>query len=593
MLEKLPAVVFDIETTNTNVYAPNFEIFAYSTCTEQGAIEVYRFDRTATQRHYGQKRLLELWNNNQVAKVAHNAMYEISGLNEGGFSIPEYAPLHDTMVMSHLLRNLAPNHSLDYLAWELSGYSRELDEAVKAASKQVPTYKEIPEKLMREYQKADAERCMLLFLTFWPEIKKDSALLEDYKNEIAMLWVTRRLIKRGYRLKFEQVEKLMAWLEAEIIKTLAELNQAVGRNINPRSPKDLGWILFEFLKLPVVKFTEKGNPSTDAEAFEIWEQTEHNEIFNLIIKYRSYAGARSKINGYMRLCDSNGILRSNIGTDVAKTGRQSSSKPNLQNVDRPGDLSKKYPVPMRRLFGPRDGYVNIHIDYASLEALLLTHYSQDPEMLKIVRSGGDIHAEGAKLVFGEVWERANKATRKLLRFGTKGNVSFAIPYGSNIRTAEKELALHLPPGETRKPRLAPYLARFPKYCGLSGSTSAFARNHGYIVTAFGRRLWIPRNELYKSVNYLIQGTAAGIIKRAQVKVDPYLREVTDDAAGIILPIHDEIVIEWPRELLPEMKPILREVGRLMCDFGNTFSVPLGVEYEIVTNTWDRKKELVI
>ena len=586
------AVAFDVETTSKYPYNGG-RVFAYSTATEKGCTDVVRLDRTATQRHYGIKKLRALWRNGNVAKVMHNALFDITATIESGYPVQDYAPIHDTMIMSHLLRNLAPSHALDDLCWEFGGYPRDLDKAVQEAARGLDGYHQIPEPLFNKYQRADAERCMLLYHLFWPEIIRDPATLADYYNEMKLIWVTRRLIKRGYRLKFDAVEKMLAWLGREVGLTHAAINTAVGRPINPRSPKDLGQVLFDMLGLPVVKLTANGNPSTDKDAFAIWEQTCDNPILDLFLKYRSYAGAISKIHGYLSHADKYGILHTNLKTDEADTGREASAAPNLQNVDKEGDLSKKYPVPMRRLFGPRPGYVYIYIDYSGIEALLLIHYSQDKEMLKLVKAGGDPHGEAARMAYGPVFAKVSASIKKSLRNAAKSHVSFAIPYGSNKNTAERELAKHVPAGFAYKPKLDGYIMRFKAYCNLCGTTSANARRDGYITTAFGRKLWIPRNELYKSVNYLIQGTAAGVIKRAQVKVDPFLKSETNDRAGIVLPIHDEIVIEWPRDLLPKAKPILKEVGRLMCDFGDTFSVPLSVDYEVATHNWSDKKGLRI
>jgi DNA polymerase-1 len=131
---------------------------------------------------------------------------------------------------------------------------------------------------------------------------------------------------------------------------------------------------------------------------------------------------------------------------------------------------------------------------------------------------------------------------------------------------------------------ARFKRRFPGYADMARKFAAFVSEHGYVDTLFGRRLYLPRNKPYVGTNYVIQGSEAGVLKRAQIRVDEYLRRATGGEAGIILPIHDELIIEWPRARLTEARGCLRDVIALMVDFPQS-SVPLEVDVKIGTRDW--------
>jgi DNA polymerase-1 len=588
-------ITFDVETAGGALYHQGARVFAYSLCDARGSTDVYRFDRTATRRAKGERVLRQVWNDDQVAKVGHNILFDIGATVESGYPLPEGTPIHDTQLMSKILRNLAPTHALDMLAWELCGYSRELDIKVKRLTPGGLGYERVPEPIMDAYQRADAERTMLLYHTFWPYIKENPGFLDEYNTELALTWATRRIIKRGLYLRQEETHKLVARLEQEIKAVLRQICGTLGRTINPRG-EDMRKLLFEELKLPVIKRSEKtGKPSMDKEVFATWEQDPEVEhpVLDMVLKYRSYTYSLPIIQSYLKFANTDGLIHPGIYVSQADTGRQAVENPNMQNVQKPGVLTNRFPVPARHLFGPKYDYVWFLIDYAGQEALLLVHYSGDRAMLEIVNTQGPgaIHDAGAVIAYRDDFSLCPDPVRKKgLRHNVKGAMSFGIPYGSSDKTAC--LNLQLPPA-VGMPRLREYRSKFAKYCNLTNVLMDQVRRLGYIETAFGRRLYVPRDMPYAATNYLIQGTGAGMLKRAQVKVDKYLEDMTGGAAGIVLPIHDEIVIEWPRDMLPQAPAMLRDIAELMCDFGDLFTVEFTVECRVATCHWADTKEVDI
>ncbi len=180
---------FDIETTGLNSFTD--KIFSYCVGDWNGEVAVSRLDRADSSFNW--LNLQGFFKETSIAKICHNMHFEYNFMKSHNIHIPEETVWHDTMLMSQLLRNLAPSHALDALCYELCGYSRALDVKVKMMAKKLGGYQNIPESIMTPYQKADGERTMLLFRLWYEEIKADEKLYEDYLNEIELIKVTQRL----------------------------------------------------------------------------------------------------------------------------------------------------------------------------------------------------------------------------------------------------------------------------------------------------------------------------------------------------------------------------------------------------------------
>ncbi|KKK90039.1 hypothetical protein LCGC14_2727090, partial [marine sediment metagenome] len=371
-----------------------------------------------------------------------------------------------------------------------------------------------------------------------------------------------------------------AWLRAEADRALADFRgitcthgTPLGGNL-PRVLQGMGFTL--------TKTTRSGKPSTDKAVIdELREKTKH-PVFDAILRYRSYGRGVSIIEGYVEASDGDDVVHPQIHPYRAKTGREACAKPNLQNVSKETTLRSPYPIPARRCFRPKPGMVNFHVDYAGIEARLLVHFSGDEEALRIFQSGGDFHAEAALELYGDKFARVSKARQyklwKSLRDAAK-NADFAVGYGAAPTKVAVTLGVDPAAGK----------AGFARFAAMPRHFASLVREHGYVDTIFNRRLRLPRNKPYVGTSYTVQGTAAGILKRAQNRVDRYLRRATSGEAAIILPIHDEIIIEWPRERLGEARACLREIRELMIDFPG-LRVPLEIEVDLSVRDWASAKE---
>jgi DNA polymerase-1 len=587
---------FDLETTDLSAHKG--EIFSYCITPPTGIVEVRRVDgKDGKDPEKAWARLQEFFDDTSIEKVAHNAKFEQSFVNKcPRLKIPRSTIWHDTMIQSQLLRNLAPGHGLDDLVWELGGdfggEYKKLDKEIANYARTLKNYGKIPVPLMHRYQIADGERGALLHLLQFPHIKKDERLYRDYLNEMELIKVTERLEDYGITVDFRNCEKLLVWLDDEVTKVEMDTYKLLGEFINLNSAEQVSRILFNRLKYPVLKLTKNKNPSVDKDTVEMLRDVKETPFLNLLLKYRSYTAGRTMIRSYMEMADARGRIHTDIGTNAAQTGRETSRRPNAQNISKEFGPKKLFPIPARKCFRAPDNHVLYLADYAGIEMRLIVDACGEDELIKLINQNGDPHALAASLFYGpwcppsQRWEEADKAARKILRTAAK-NASFALAYGGAAPKLATVLSLPL---DITLRGMEAYRERFPRVAGFTKSLVGEVMERGFIETSFGRKLFIPRDTPYVASNYKIQGTAAGILKRAQVAIDKYLQEEWDDQVRIVIPIHDELIFSYPRILFPQREIILPKIAKLMTTMPE-IRVRLDTEWKLTTTTWADAKEI--
>ncbi len=576
-MDKLLA--YDTETTGLNLHT-GAKVFSYSLCTWDGNVSVHRFDKFENRRVKNERILLKLLKR-RVPLVMHNAKFDLTG-TENYFNklIPYDYPVHDTFIQSNLVQNDHPSHRLKDLGWELAGIPKDDEEKVKKFS----NYQDVPEFIMDEYQERDVIRTMLLHRFFYPKIK-EAGLLENYEYELKCQRVTQKMERRGLQIDRKACRQMQTDLKVDIERCLNDLEDYCGKRLNVNRDTDVRWLLYEYEKLPIRQLTKKTKePATDKDTvFELRAEFETPGI-EFVLKTKSWLRGVTTLQTYLDKATESGILHPSIKTNGATTGRQSSDNPNLMNVAKSGKLLVPYPVLARKVFKPRPGFINVHADYAGIEARLLIHYSDDQRMIEEIRKPkGDPHRLAAEVFYASKF-KGSKAELKLLRDAAK-NANFAVPYGAAMKQTGKTLGLY---GRDAALAFQRYVQAFPRYAGLHKTIGRQVKEDGYIKTAFGRVLYMPRDKGYMGTNYIIQGTAAEILKRAEVRVDEYFVKATGGEVQLLLPIHDELIFEFPRNRLSELRHVLKNVAALMEDFD--FKVPLKVEFETATNNWETKQE---
>ena len=371
----------------------------------------------------------------------------------------------------------------------------------------------------------------------------------------------------------------------EVLKTsLTELTNSIyelcGEEFNINSPKQLGKVLFEDLKLTAVKKTKSGY-STDVDTLEKikWE----HPVIEKILEYRQTAKLYSTyVEGLLPyINDKTGRIHSYFHQTVTATGRLSSTDPNLQNIPTRFEAGRK----LREIFKPQEGYIYIDADYSQIELRVLADASQDENMINAFKNGEDIHRQVASQVFNTPFDEVTKEQRSHAKA-----VNFGIVYGMSDYGLSEEIGVSV---KTARLYIQNYFEKYPKIKEFEDTLIEKAKKEGFVETKYGRRRYIPeinsssymvrQSGIRIATNTPIQGTAADIMKIAMINVYNKMKE-EKLKAKLLLQIHDELLIEAPLDEKEKVKEILKT----QMEGAAKLSVPLIAEVSEATN-WEECK----
>lgn len=409
----------------------------------------------------------------------------------------------------------------------------------------------------------------------------DVGMLKLYKDiELPLAAVLADMERTGFKLDTAALTEFLEMLKEMESEQAKRIYMLAGREFNINSPKQLGEVLFEELKLPAGKKTKTGY-STGAEILE--KLRPEHEIVGEILEYRAVAKLRSTYaEGLLKAADGEGRVHTVFSQTTAVTGRLSSSEPNLQNIPVRTELGRE----MRRFFiASNEDSVLIDADYSQIELRLLAHIARDQVMTDAFVSGEDVHAVTASQVFGVPLDKVTPEMRKRAKA-----VNFGIVYGIG------EFSLAQDIGVPRKVAGEYIKNYFAKYTGISDYLSAAvesAKALGYVETIFGRRRYIPELTSSKAMlrafgervamNSPIQGSSADIIKLAMINVSKALKAEGLNAR-LILQIHDELIVESSKADAPRASEILRrEMEKVV-----SLTVPLTVDLQLGSSWFECK-----
>lgn len=594
---------FDFETTGFNAHK-GAEYFAYSigipilNCdgyVEDCQVLVKRVDNKDKKLNkHNDDFLREFFKRKNKTRAIHNLKFELHFLDKHEIYYPKSTTFHDTMIMSQMLNNLGRSHTLDYICWLYADYPRDLDEQVKISAKSVGNnYQKINKKLMEKYQYADAERCLLIYFLYLKELEKTSEVYKCYLNEIELIKVTQKMEKQGMLLDLDNIYKLQNWLFNELEKVRDETFSLLGEYVNLNSDDTVSRLLYRKYKMPILKLTDTGKPATDKDTLaELRLISPNHKIFDLILKQRSYSDAVSKLKSYLKFGGENGRINPNINTNQARTGRQSSSGPNMQNVSKEAALKNLFPVPLRKAFRGEKGHILLLVDYSGIEMRLIIEATGENELMDMLLAdrNSDMHHPTVECFLGRkeaaLLKKENYKEYKIKRSAFK-NTGFCIAYGGSNNKVAFTL---MRPLDEIKDGADNYRKRFPRIDNFTTNIIEQVKRKGFIKTSFGRKLNVPKNKAYIGSNYQIQGTAAEVLKRGQVKVAQFIKKELNNHIKLHLPVHDELIMSYPRNLLSRKTEILTEMSRLLTDMSE-IKVPLEVEWKMSTTDWNSAKEI--
>ncbi|MCO5725631.1 DNA polymerase I [Robiginitalea marina] len=570
-----PRVCFDTETTSLDPLEAELVGIAFSWEPHKGYYLPFPEGMEEAEKLLEQVR--PFFESAEIEKVGQNLKYDIKVLHRYG--VPVNGPLFDTM-LAHYLINPDMRHNMDVLAETYLNYAPvPIAELIGKKGKNQLSMREVPVEEVTEYAVEDADITLQLADHFAPELKEAGTVGLFTDIEIPLLRVLAAMELEGINLDAGFLKELSRELEGDIASLEKKIYEQAGETFNIGSPKQLGEILFDKLKLVnKPKKTRTGQYSTAEDVLS--DLARDHAIIRDVLEYRGLAKLKSTYVDALPLqvAPSTGRVHTDYMQTVAATGRLSSNNPNLQNIPIRTERGRQ----IRKAFIPRNAdYKLLAADYSQIELRIIAALSEEDTMIESFLRGEDIHASTAARVFQVPLEsvtREQRSNAKTVNFGIIYGVSaFGLSNQTNLsRTEAKEL-------------IDTYYETYPKLRSYIQRQIDFAREHGYVQTVLGRRRYLKdingSNAVVRgaaernAINAPIQGSAADIIKIAMIRIYEKLQE-GNYRTKMLLQVHDELVFDV---FQPELDAVSAMIRSEM-ENAYTLSVPLVVDIG-VGNNW--------
>ena len=512
-----------------------------------------------------------VYENPEILKIGQNLKYDLEVLRNYGIELK--GKMWDTMI-AHYLIQPELHHNMDYMAEIYLNYQTiHIDELIGPKGKNQKPMRSLPPSQVYEYAAEDADITLRLKNKLEPELKK--AECEDlfYNIEMPLMPVLAEMEMNGVCLDTESLAETSKQFTNRMNEIEARIYELAGERFNIASPKQVGEILFD--KLKIVEKAKKTKTGQYVTSEEVLQQLKNNhEIVADILEHR---GLKKLIGTYIDalpklINPKTGHIHTSFNQTITATGRLSSSDPNLQNIPIRGEDGKE----IRKAFIPEPGCLFFSADYSQIELRVMAHLSQDAEMIKVFSEGKDLHAATAANIYKKPIEEVTRDER------TKSKrANFGIIYGITVFGLAERLDI---PRDEAKMLIDGYFDTFPQVHDYMEKSKEVARQKGYVTTLFGRRRYLPDINSHNAtvrgfaernaINAPIQGTAADIIKVAMIRIFNRFK-----AEGIrskmILQVHDELNFSvFPEEkekvesiVLEEMQNALNLSVPLVADSG--------------------------
>ncbi|KJS37953.1 MAG: DNA polymerase [Hyphomonas sp. BRH_c22] len=512
-----------------------------------------------------------------VLKIGQNIKYDDSIFASQGIRV---APIDDTMLLSYVLNAGKHSHGLDTLSERYLGHTPIAFKDVAGTGKQQVSFDRVALDKATEYAAEDADVTLRLWQTFKPKLHTEKVTTVYETLERPLVPVLAEMERHGIKVDRDQLSRLSADFSQRMAALEAEAEEQAGRAFNIGSPKQLGEILFDEMGLPGGKKTKTGAWVTDADVLE-GLATEGHPLPRTIVDWRTLSKLRSTYTEALQAAinPKTGRVHTSFAMAVAQTGRLSSSDPNLQNIPVRTEEGRK----IRQAFIADEGNVLVSADYSQIELRILAHMADIPALKDAFLQGLDIHAMTASEMFGVPIEGMDPMVRRQAKA-----INFGIIYGISGFGLARQLGI--PQGEASE-YIKTYFKRFPGIRAYMDATKDFAKETGYVQTAFGRKIHL---EAIKSkgpakafaerqaINAPIQGSAADVIKRAMIRMPEALARA-GLKARMLLQVHDELVFECPEAEAGTLIKVAQDTMQGAAMPALNLSVPLVVEARAATN----------
>ncbi|EMH5182885.1 TPA: DNA polymerase I [Serratia marcescens] len=581
-LKKADVFAFDTETDGLDTLTANLIGLSFAIAPGEAAYLPVAHDYldapVQLDRAYVLEALKPLLEDDKALKVGQNLKFDMSLLARYGIEMRGIA--YDTMLESYVLDSVGGRHDMDSLADRYLGHKTITFEEIAGKGKNQLTFNQIALEQAAPYAAEDADVTLQLHLAMWPQLKQSAELLTVFNEiEMPLLPVLSHIERTGVLID----PAILSAHSQELAKRLAELeaqaHELAEEPFNLASTKQLQAILYEKQKLPVLKKTPGGAPSTNEEVLA--ELALDYPLPKVILEYRGLAKLKTTYTDKLPLMINpvSGRVHTSYHQAVTATGRLSSSDPNLQNIPVRNDEGRR----IRQAFIAPEGYRIVAADYSQIELRIMAHLSQDEGLLKAFAEGKDIHRATASEVFGVPLDKVTGEQRRSAKA-----INFGLIYGMSAFGLARQLGI--PRGEAQR-YMDLYFERYPGVLDYMERTRQQAAEQGYVSTLDGRRLYLPdvrsSNGMRRkaaeraAINAPMQGTAADIIKRAMIEVDAWLQGQEKPLVRAIMQVHDELVFEVHESVIEEASQRIRQ----LMEGSMALAVPLKVDVGVGMN-WD-------
>ncbi len=582
-LEKINAAALtSVDTETTSLIPMQAQLVGISLCCEPGHAAyipvAHRYQDAPAQ--LSRERVLEAlkpWLEDPARpKVGQHLKYDCHIFANHGVQLQGI--VHDTLLESYVFES-HKSHDMDSLALRhLNRKTITFAEVCGKGASQL-CFDEVAIERATEYAAEDADVTLQLHRAMWPQIEGDEKLTYIYQQiELPTAVVLQKIERNGVLIDIAKLVAQSGELGRRMLEIEQNAYQLAGQPFNLNSPKQIGEIFFDKLKLPVVKKTPSGTPSTDEEVLQ--KLAEDYPLPKILLDYRSLSKLKSTYTDKLpKMIDpTTGRVHTNYAQAVAVTGRLASNEPNLQNI------------PIRTLEGRRireafiaaPGNLIVSADYSQIELRIMAHISEDAAMLRAFAEGEDIHRATAAEIFGAAPADVTSEQRRYAKV-----INFGLIYGMSAFGLAGNLGIERSAAQLY---IDKYFARFSGVAQYMADTRAQAKARGYVETVFGRRLWLPeinspngprrQGAERAAINAPMQGTAADLIKLSMIAVQGWL-EQEKLQSKMVMQVHDELVLEVPQA---ELEHIQQKLPQLMAGVAQ-LKVPLTAEVG-VGNNWD-------
>jgi DNA polymerase-1 len=514
----------------------------------------------------------------KIGKVGQNLKYDMIVLRSAGILLQ--GAEFDTMVADYLVEPGERNHNLDDLAKRYLNHENITIGTLIGTGKNQKRMDEVPVELITQYAAEDADVPMRLAPILERRLREDDVETLFRDLEMPLVDVLVELEFNGIRIDIDLLKRLSEKFAAKMAEVEREIYDIAEGPFNINSPKQLGALLFEKLKLPVIKRTQTG-ASTDAEVLE--ELARQHPLPAKIVAFRQYSKLKSTYVDALptMVCPKTNRVHSSFNQDVAATGRLSSQDPNLQNIPVRTEEGRQ----IREAFLPGyPGWKLLCADYSQIELRVLAHFSKDETLQEAFASDRDIHTLVASQVYRVPLEEVNRDQRRSAKA-----INFGIIYGQSAFGLANSLDI---PKADAQAFIDAYFERYPGVDQFMEETLDECRRLGYVKTIAGRRRPVEgvrdrsvrgnkRQRILPeriAVNSVIQGSAADLIKMAMIRLHHKLREEKPSGgpwqAKMLLQIHDELVFEAPPDELAMLGELVRQEMENVMTLGVRLKVDL-------------------